>query len=317
MCSRPRPGDRALAPGRVEHRLGRDALAALEHDQRAALVALDGLDRLAEAEDHAEVAQRELQRAHDLRVAERQQLAPRVDHGDLGADGGEHRGVLDADHAGADDDERLRDLGEVEDAVGVEDRLLVELDARGPHRPAAGRDHDAVGVHDLAAAVGVRDHDRVVVDEARVAVEDGHVVARELVADDVGLALADARRARAQVLHRDVGLDAVALAVDRALAEAGQVQHGLAQRLRGDRPAEDAAPAELLALDDRGAAAELRGLDRGLLARRPGADREEVEVRRGRIEGDGDGIHEGRSVADFARRVLVGVVNPPTPPTAV
>ena len=47
------------------------------------------------------------------------------------------------------------------------------------------------------------------------AVEDGHVVARELVADDVGLAQADAGRARAQVLHRDVVLDAMALPVDR------------------------------------------------------------------------------------------------------
>ena len=147
-------GGRALAAGRVEHGLRRDALAALEHDQRAALVALDGLDRLAEAEDHAEVAQRQLQRAHDLGVAERQQLAPRVDDRDLGADGGEHRRVLDADHAGADDDERLRDLLEVEDAVGVEDRLLVELDGRRPHGAAARRDHDGAGVDHLPAAVG-------------------------------------------------------------------------------------------------------------------------------------------------------------------
>ena len=42
---------------------------------------------------------------------------------------------------------------EVEDAVRVEDRLLVELDARGPHGPAAGRDHDAVRIDHLAAAV--------------------------------------------------------------------------------------------------------------------------------------------------------------------
>ncbi len=214
---------RALSPGRVQDRLARDALAALEHDQRAALVALDGLDRLAQAEHHAEVAQRELQRAHDLGVAERQQLAARVDDRDLGADGGEDRGVFDADHTGADDHERLRDVVEVEDAVGVDDGLVVELDGGRACGPAAGRDHDRSRIHHLAAAVGGRDHDRVVVGELRRAVEDRHVVARQLIADHVGLALAHARRARAEILDRDLALDAVALSVDRALAEAGQV----------------------------------------------------------------------------------------------
>src|SRR5262249_2650010 len=137
-----------------------------------------------------------------------------------------------------------------------------------------------------------------------------HVVARELVADDVGLTLADPGRARAQVVHRDVALDAVALTVDRALAEAREVEHGLAQRLGGDRPREDAAATELLALDDRRTAAELGGLDRRLLASRAGADGEQVEVRGGRVDA-GAGFHEGRSLAHPRGRGHLGVVKIP------
>ena len=115
-------------------------------------------------------------------------------------------------------------------------------------------------------------------------VEDRHVVAGELVADDVGLALRSlpAERVRRSSIVMS-SLTRIALPVDRALHEAGQVEHGLAQRLGGDRPAEDAAAAELRPLHDRAAPAELGRLDRGLLAGRAAADREQVEVRRGRI----------------------------------
>ena len=67
------------------------------------------------------------------------------DDGDLGAEGGEHRRVLDADHPGADDDHRRRDELQVEDPVGVQHPLFVELDAGRTRRCRAGGDDDVLG----------------------------------------------------------------------------------------------------------------------------------------------------------------------------
>ena len=82
-----------------------------------------------------------------------------------------------------------------------------------------------------------------------------------------------------QVGDGDVLLDPVALAVQLALAQAGQVEHRLAQRLRGDRAGVDADPADHVASLDHGdAAAELGRGDRGLLATGSGPDDEKIEV---------------------------------------
>ena len=48
----------------------------------------------------------------------------------VGAEAGEHRRELDADGAGADHDQALRDLLELQDVVRGEDRLAVRGDAR-------------------------------------------------------------------------------------------------------------------------------------------------------------------------------------------
>jgi hypothetical protein len=65
--------------------------------------------------------------------------------------------------------------------------------------------------------------------------------------------------------------------VERALGEL--LEHRLAQRLGRDRAGVDGDAAEaLLALGDGHALAELGGLDRRLLAARPGSDDEKVEL---------------------------------------
>src|SRR5438105_2783151 len=62
-----------------------------------------------------------------------------------------------------------------------------------------------------------------------------------------------------------------------ALAESGEMKRRLAQRLRWNRAGVDARAAQhRLALDERDALAEVRGLGRSLLAGRPGADHDEV-----------------------------------------
>ena len=56
----------------------------------------------------AEVAQVVLERLDDLEVAELQHPLALLDDRYLRAEGGEHRGVLDPDHAGPGDDHRAR-----------------------------------------------------------------------------------------------------------------------------------------------------------------------------------------------------------------
>ena len=107
-------------PGGVEHGVGGDPLAALEVRDGAVVVPLDRDHLLAEAERDADVAQVVLERLGDLVVAEVEQAVALLDHGDLGAERGEHRRVLDADHAAADDDERARQVRQLQDAVRVE-----------------------------------------------------------------------------------------------------------------------------------------------------------------------------------------------------
>jgi hypothetical protein len=105
------------------------------------------------------------------------------------------------------------------------------------------------------------------------------VVSRELRADDVDVALDHVLRAVEDVVRGDVLLDAIALAVDAALAHAGQVDDGLAQRLRRDRARVRADAADHLApVDVRDAPAQLRGLNRRLLPAGPGTDHDEVVV---------------------------------------
>ncbi len=77
-----------------------------------------------------------------LGVAELEHGIPLLHHGHLGAQRGEHGRVFDTDHARADDHHRPRDRLEVQDSVGVEHALLVELDAGGSGRLGAGGDDD-------------------------------------------------------------------------------------------------------------------------------------------------------------------------------
>ncbi len=97
----------------------------------------------------------ELQRLDDLGIAELQHVLALLDDGHLGAQRGEHRRVLDADHAGAHYDHRRRQGLEVEDAVGVEHAFLVELHPPGgPRRFGAGGDHDVLAAEGGALTAG-------------------------------------------------------------------------------------------------------------------------------------------------------------------
>ncbi|VAZ59921.1 hypothetical protein LAUMK7_02354 [Mycobacterium kansasii] len=220
----------------------------------------------------------EFQRLDDLGVAEIQHVFPLLDDSHLGAQRGEHRGILDADHAGTDHDHRGRERLEVQNPVGVQDPLFVEFDAGRPGRPGAGGDHDVIACDSgLFAARLVFDHDGVRIDEPAVPHQQVDPVAHQLIAYHVDF-LADHMLGPGQQIGRgDPVLDTVARPVEFALIHAGEVEHRLAQRLRWDGAGVDADAAQHSAtLDDRNGFAQLGRGNGRLLAARPRAENHHV-----------------------------------------
>ena len=104
-----------------------------------------------------------------------------------------------------------------------------------------------------------------------------HRIAGELVLQHIDLVVERHVQARHQVLGGDVLLHPVGAAVEAALAPAGQVEHGLAQCLRGDGAGVDRYAADAPALlHHQDGAAELRRLDGGAAAGWAAADDDEV-----------------------------------------
>jgi hypothetical protein len=137
----------ALPPRRIHHSLGGDLLAAGQRGEGARGADVDRGDLLAKAERDRQLAQVKLKGFDDLGIAEVQHGALLFDDGDLCAQSGEYRRVLDADHAGADDDHRRGNDFQVENAVGVQHSLFVERDAGRVCRLRAGGDHDVLSAH--------------------------------------------------------------------------------------------------------------------------------------------------------------------------
>ena len=241
-------------------------------------VELDARHLLAQPERHVLAPQHVLERLADLVVEEAQDAIALVDDRDLGAERAEHRCVLDADHAGADDDHRARDtVLELQQPVGIDDRAVVELDLPGPRRPRTAGDDDPLRADRL---VRIADLDGTGVLEVSLAGQKADAVAAELLAHHRGLRRHHACGAVHQQLEH--GLLGLLHArgvehVERALGEL--LEYRLAQGLGRDRAGVDGDAAEpLLALRDRHPLAELGGLDRGLLAARPGSDHEKIEL---------------------------------------
>src|ERR1039457_5154137 len=192
---------------------------------------------------------------------------------------GEHRAVLDADHARARDHHRAGHLLQVGDPVGINHGAVVNLDAGRSGGPGTGGDHDLVGRGPADPAVAVVDVHRVRVGETAGAGQDRDPVTGQLAAHHVHLAADHVAGTGGQVADRDVVLDPVARPVHLALVQAGQVQDRLTQGLGRDRAGVQADAADhVLALDDRHPPLELRRGDGCLLAAGPRADHQHVEV---------------------------------------
>src|SRR5581483_6783305 len=104
-------------------------------------------------------------------------------------------------------------------------------------------------------------------------------IAGELVLQHLDLMADGDVQALHQILRRDALLDAVAAAVKAALPPAGEIKHGLAQRLAGDGARVQAGAADgRVHLDHGHVHAELGRLDGRQLTGRPAADGDVVEL---------------------------------------
>ena len=197
----------------------------------------------------------ELQRLHDLGVAEVEHLRPLLDQRHPGAESGEHRRVLDPDHPGADDHHA---------SPGTCSRVRIwsESSTRIPSnstmcrtgRRRAGGDHDLVRRQRPmrprvprcrpTACAGRGSDAAPAISSMWLRISWARI--------DLGLATDDVLQPGEQIGDRDLLLDPVARPVQVALLHPGQVEDGLAQGLGGDRAGVDADAADhALAVDRR------------------------------------------------------------------
>ena len=122
-------------------------------------------------------------------------------------------------------------------------------------RPLIGTLGDSAGLVPMAmtmrsaskrASLAVRafDADVMRVDEAGDAVSDVDAIAGELRLGDIDFGLDDVLDAEGEIGHGDVFFHAIVHAVDRAVVEAGEMQHGLAHGLGGNGAGVDADTAD-------------------------------------------------------------------------
>ena len=193
--------------------------------------------------------------------------------------------ILEADHAGADDAEALRDLGEVERADVVDDALAVELRERQLDRIRTGREnHVLAGQLDLAAVVLLHLDDLARVQRAEAVIRR-HLVGLEQRRDAAGELLHDLVLApdhRADVDLRVLRRDAV---LAEQVMQVVPLARAVEQRLRRNAADAQARAAErrLAVLAERGVdagrlQAQLRGADGRVVAGGAGADDDYVEL---------------------------------------
>ena len=165
----------------------------------------------------------------------------------------EDRGVFDADDAGADHRQAARQMRSMSRISSLSKMLrAVERHVAGPMRPGADGDQDALAAEDRGSSPSsVATSTRVRVDEARGADAWSAPPLRANWCSSTSTSWSSVMCRRChQVLGGDVLLDPVGAAVEAALAPAGEVEHGLAQGLRGDGAGVDRDAADAAALLD-------------------------------------------------------------------
>src|SRR5579864_6280853 len=265
-----------LGSRRAAHRdeqLLRPDLALVGVDAHAVARLLGALDLGARPAVDARLLERAEHLLRDVLVLQRHQPVERLEQRDLRAQLVVEGRELDADGAGADDDDRLGDRGGQRGVVRRDDELAVEIEAgeRSDSRPG-GDDH--VLRLDLRGA----DLDGVPVAQAALAIDDLDLVLLHQVLDALvelshhGVA---PRRDAREVVADDLGLQAE---LGPARGDPVVQLRGLEQDLGRDAPDVQAGAAQLVRLDERDLQAELRGPDRRGVTAHPAAENRHVEI---------------------------------------
>lgn len=115
-----------------------------------------------------------------------------------------------------------------QEAVGVDDCLVVERNMGGTGRDCAASNDEVVGCvfHPVLRTL---DEQPVWIEKRRGPEAEIDVVPRHLIVDDLDFTGDDVVGAEGQVRHGNVLLDAIAGAVQAALMESGEVERGFAQ----------------------------------------------------------------------------------------
>ena len=118
--------DGALAADGVEQGVAGDALVALHvGDDGSVFEFFHAVQLFAEAHGHAAVAQVIAEGFDDFLVGKLEQLVAFFNERDAYPENGKHAGVLHADDAAADDDQRAGQIFQAEDLIAVDDGAAV------------------------------------------------------------------------------------------------------------------------------------------------------------------------------------------------
>ncbi len=251
----------------------RARLLACDGERHGVVGGLHVLDEDAGADRDALLLEAALGDLRDVGVLGRQHAVQALVERHVGAQAGVRRGNLRTRGTGAHDGQRRRKLGQRPrllraDHAAAEGRAGQRL----LHR-ARGEDDDARS--DLRAVEVAADLDVGVVGDHAVTLDDVDGVLLEESRHAAGQGLDDLlapRAHRAEVDRRVVDRDAVIRCLADLTEHVGDAQHGLG----GDAGVVQAAPADLVGLDDRRLHAELSGADRSDVAAGTGADDDAV-----------------------------------------
>src|SRR5262245_36419852 len=261
-----------LPPGGVKQPLRAQTFAALQpHLYQSPLADPDLGDLFAQTEDGFLSPHVIAQGLHDLVVHEVKYGGPLVDDCHPDAERRQHRGVLKPDDAGPHHDHVARDAATVSDLIRIY-YPGAERNLGRARRARTASDQDVVRHHRLRPLPSF-DLQSVRAGKAGGAVQHDHSVSSELLSDDGHLTGDDRIHALHQICDADLLFEFVVAAVKGALAVAGQIEHGFAERLAGDGSRVQRHTADhLAAVNNRHALAELGACYRALLTGGAAAD---------------------------------------------
>ena len=268
----------AVATERPQHAVALDG-RSIGHGRASASVceALDLGNALAETQLDADLVHAVQKNRANFLVEKSQQCVARFDERDINSELAEDARVLAADHARADDDQRMGHGVELEDSVGVDDGGMAEIDMFPPGRRRSRCDEDVFGGEQQRRAIVVGHANGVSVDDLAAAVDDLNARAFEAILNMVGLLKLRQRSPRHESLHGEAFGNAAFTAGDWPATKGARDQSRFAQHLRGDGAGVDhCAAGPRRHFDDRAPATILRGNNRRSFACGARSDGNEV-----------------------------------------